>query len=613
MPHLPAPFPPPAEEAARLAALAALVDPEAGPGASDPELDDLVTCAALVCGTPISLVTLIGRQWQWFSANKGMEGEKGTSREIAFCAHAILQGDILEVPDAQLDPRFAENPVVLGDPYVRFYAGAPLITREGHKLGTLCVIDHTPRRLDPVQREVLHRLAHVAVRLMERRASGRAPAVEPPPAVATGTMPGRAAFEAELSRFCPGKPTVPGQAAPALLVIALDPFTLIEQVSGLAAEAAALDQLAALLSEASRGQGLVGRLDEDRFGLILPAAEPGQAEAVAKLICAQMAHYRFVDGERRFRLCASVGVVVLDATWLEPLAAIAAAQEAGLAAKEDGGDRYRLWAAEDEDLQLRRGEADWARRIEEAIDEDRFRLYVQALVTPDRSGPLRGEILLRLQEPDGRLVLPGHFMPSAERFDLVGALDRWVLSQTLRQLGRADLSGLAEVGMKVSGLSLADRGFHHFVFDALKAVGPDLRARLVFQITETAAIGNPVAAADFVQAMQGLGLRVILDNFGTGASTFGHLRSLRVDGVKIDGELVQNLDRDPMVAPTLRCFVEVARLLGLTTCAEWVDRPELEAPLAALGVDYLQGYHIARPVPLEDFVAQPAPRAMASR
>jgi len=316
-----------------------------------------------------------------------------------------------------------------------------------------------------------------------------------------------------------------------------------------------------------------------------------------------MEHYRFTDGDRRFRIGTSVGIVEIDSDWPDSVALLQAADAACLSAKEAGGNNFRLWRARDADIQLQREEIGWAARIAEAIDRDQFCLHIQEIVSVAPSSRRQGEILLRLREADGSLTLPGKFLPAAERFNLIGRIDRWVLIRTIQGL-QVDgvLEGIESVSVNLSGRSVADVGFHRFAIDALVGAGAEICKRLIFEITETAAIGHLATAANFIEQLHSIGIRVALDDFGAGTASFGYLRALKVDLLKIDGQFVKNLDGDPLAEVTIRCFVEIAKTLGIEIVAEWVDRPSLVDQLTNMGVDHLQGFHIARPLPIETFL-----------
>jgi EAL domain-containing protein (putative c-di-GMP-specific phosphodiesterase class I) len=259
-----------------------------------------------------------------------------------------------------------------------------------------------------------------------------------------------------------------------------------------------------------------------------------------------------------------------------------------------------VWFDSDAAIQARQGEAQWATRLERALDEGRFDLYAQ------RIEPLQGtddglhaEVLLRLIDNDGQRLSPAMFLPAAERFHLASRIDRWVLGAVLdRMAALGDGPAPAMLCVNLSGQSVGDRAFHRHAVERLEAAGPAICARLCVEITETAAVTNMADAIVFIERVRGLGVRVALDDFGAGASSWGYLKALRVDYLKIDGQFVRDVVDDALDEAAVRSFVEVARVLGARTVAEFVDRPEVLARVRQMGVDYAQGYLLHRPEPL---------------
>jgi EAL domain-containing protein (putative c-di-GMP-specific phosphodiesterase class I) len=243
----------------------------------------------------------------------------------------------------------------------------------------------------------------------------------------------------------------------------------------------------------------------------------------------------------------------------------------------------------------------WAMRIENALDENQFVLYAQR-IEPLTESPthLRAEVLLRMLDADGSLILPGAFLPAAERFHLASRIDRWVLQATLARLAAvADLGAINLLCVNLSGQSIGDRAFHRWAIEVLSSAGAPICERICLEITETSAVMNMSDAASFVQHVRALGVRVALDDFGAGASSFGYLKSLAVDYLKIDGQFIRHLLNDALDQAAVRCFVEVARVVGLQTVAEFVDQPRIRDKVREMGIDYAQGFLVHRPEPLE--------------
>jgi len=599
----------PADEAQRLDALHALAVMDTAP---ESEFDALVNAAAAVCNTPISLISLIDADRQWFKANHGLDGAAQTPRELAFCAHAILQDGVFEVPDASLDARFADNPLVADAPDIRFYAGAPVRLSSGYCIGTICVIDREPRILNERQRDVLRCLAQATAQAMEgRRALMQVRglvgdlsrvALEAEHRASHDALTGllnRADFEPRLQAALSRASADPAQAH-ALLCIDLDHFKIVNDTCGHAAGDRLLQQVARMLGDAVRQGDAVARLGGDEFAILLKGCSAASAQVVGQKICAMFDDFRFVHGEHRMKVGTSIGLVAVDSRWADTAALMQAADACCYAAKKGGRNRVVALAEDEAHILHATGEAQWASRIERALDEDRFVLHGQQIV------PMKGdraqadlELLLRMVDVDGSLIPPGAFIPSAERFHLMGRVDRWVVRRAIAWLG-----GLLEHGdaptaaINLSGQSVGDLSFHSWAIDAFAAAGPAVCERLILEVTETAAITNLVDAARFMGQARDLGLRTALDDFGAGASSFGYLKKLPLDYLKIDGQFVRDVLTDPLDAAAVRCFVDVARVVGLRTIAEFVETEAQLQHLAVLGVDFAQGFHIHRPGPL---------------
>ena len=974
----------PDNEPARLAALHALDVLDSAPEA---EFDALVRAASLVCGVPISLISLIDAERQWFKANLGLPGLAETPRDIAFCAHAILGDGLFEVPDAAQDPRFADNPLVGGQPDIRFYAAAPVCLGNGSRVGTLCVIDRQPRRLSDTQREALACLALVAGRALEgrraimmahraardlaaseawfralsegsphgvfhtdaqgactytnrrcqeicgltpaqslgygwaklmnpsdrdtllkdwqraraqrtefelefsivrpdgvrRRLHGRAIAVIGPDDSVigcigsvqdvteqhaarerlrkselfldrTGKLAGVGGWEVDLLageifwsdetcrihgvqpgyrpslkhainffapearpviqgavekgiaeglgwdlelrliradgrpiwvravgsvEFADGKPArlvgafqdisdrrqladdlagqhellrvtlqsigdavittdgkgrivwlnpvaermtgwpsaqarglplkqvfhivhaetrqptenpveiclsqsrvvglathtvlisrdgeefgIEDSAAPirndkgevlgvvlvfhdvteqrrlssemsfrathdaltglvnraefetrlrrtlqkareddtahALMYIDLDQFKLVNDACGHAVGDQLLQQMAKLLLATVRDRDTLARLGGDEFGIILEHCTTEQAQRVAQQICDRMDDFRFVHDGRRFRIGTSIGLVPVDRRWATTEAILQAADTSCYAAKEAGRNRVHAWFDTDLAMRTRHGEMQWTTRIEQALDEDRFVLFAQRIM-PLGEAPhgIHAEVLLRMAQNNGSLVTPGAFLPAAERFHLASRIDRWVLKRTIGWMKAVPSLALIEnLSVNLSGQSVGDRAFHRWAIDILTEAGPEVCRSLCFEITETAAVTNLGDAALFIEQVRSVGVRVALDDFGAGASSFGYLKTLPVDYLKIDGQFIRDLTTDPLDEAAVRCFADVARVVGVKTVAEFVDQPAILDKLRVIGIDFAQGFLIHHPAPI---------------
>lgn len=393
----------------------------------------------------------------------------------------------------------------------------------------------------------------------------------------------------------------------ALLAFDLDRFKAVNDHCGHAAGDEVLREVARRLEAGVRGRDTVARLGGDEFAAILENCSLDEALHVAQKLCDAMDQYRYVHGEQRFRIGTSIGVAPLDARWSDADVAMREADACCMMAKEQGRNRVQLWSPDDVGLRAHQSEHRWATRLQQALDEGRFELDLQRVLPAqgEDDGRLRGELLLRLRERDGSRIMPSAFMPAAERFHLAPRLDRWVLRQAVALLQRQGSPEIASLAINVSALTLQDAAYHQEARSLLTALGPARAGALCLEITETAVITQLGEAARFIQQMQALGARVALDDFGAGATSFGHLKALPVDLLKIDGQFVRSLMTDPLDQAAVRSFVDVAQVLGLTTVAECVETPEVLLELVRLGVGEVQGFLLHRPQPLEELL-QPA-------
>jgi diguanylate cyclase len=408
----------------------------------------------------------------------------------------------------------------------------------------------------------------------------------------------RAEFETRLQRLL--RKSQEEQSEHALLYIDLDQFKLVNDACGHAVGDLLLKQVSKLLAEAIRARDTLARLGGDEFAIILEHCSQAQAQQVAQKICDRMEVFRFLHEERRFRIGTSIGLVPVDRRWSSTAAIQQAADTSCYAAKEAGRNRVHVWFDTDVAMQARQLEMQWTSRIERALDEGGLLLFAQRIepLKPSNAG-MHAEVLLRLKNEDGSLVPPGAFLPAAERFNLISRIDRWVLSQALQWLqGLPEPALVACLSVNLSGQSVGDRAFHAWATELLASVGSTVCTQLCLEITETAAVTNLGDAAVFIRQVRAAGVKVALDDFGAGASSFGYLKSLPVDYLKIDGQFVRDVVTDALDDAAVRCFVDVARVVGVQTVAEFVEQPDVLRRLEEIGVDYAQGYLLHRPAPL---------------
>jgi len=391
----------------------------------------------------------------------------------------------------------------------------------------------------------------------------------------------------------------------ALCYLDLDQFKVVNDTCGHGAGDELLRQLANALQKKVRRRDTLARLGGDEFGVLLEHCPPGQATRVAHELLEAVQEFRFVWEGKPFALGVSIGVVPITGESESLATVLRDADAACYAAKERGRNRVHFYEPNDAAMALRQGEMQWVSRITSALEEGRFRLYGQAIVplVPRSGERARVEVLLRMVERDGELIAPGAFIPAAERYNLMGAVDRWVVREVAALYAANRASGWQPIAsINLSGASLGDPTMLAFVRDQLARhdLAPEA---LCFEITETAAIANLGLAAHFIRELKAMGCWFALDDFGSGMSSFAYLQSLPVDSLKIAGAFLRHIETDPVEYAMVEAIHRVGHVMRLKTVAEGVESLDTLETLRRIGVDYAQGYAIAEPRPLDELVA----------
>jgi diguanylate cyclase (GGDEF)-like protein/PAS domain S-box-containing protein len=383
----------------------------------------------------------------------------------------------------------------------------------------------------------------------------------------------------------------------ALLYLDLDQFKIVNDSCGHSAGDALLGQLGTLLKSKIRWRDTLARLGGDEFGVLLESCSLDEAMSTAETLRVAIGDYMFLWEDRKFRLGVSIGVVPITADNEDVAGLLTAADSACAAAKEAGRNRIHSFQENDIDLMRRRREMQWAARINNALEEDRFELFRQTIqpLQAEEHGA-HYEILLRMRDESGGIISPGLFIEAAERYGITPKIDRWVLRSAFRWLvSEADeRERLALCSINLSGQSLADEKFLPFVIDQFQMSGIDA-TKICFEITETAAIASYSQANRFINALKELGCKFALDDFGTGLSSFGYLKHFPVDFLKIDGSFVKEILHDPIDREMVRSINEIGHLTGKRTIAEFAENEEIITMLKGMGIDYAQGYGVSEP------------------
>jgi diguanylate cyclase (GGDEF)-like protein/PAS domain S-box-containing protein len=388
-----------------------------------------------------------------------------------------------------------------------------------------------------------------------------------------------------------------------LMFLDLDQFKVVNDTCGHAAGDQLLKQTSALLEQSVGTGAVLARLGGDEFGVLLRNCDAKSAEQIAERLRLTVQELNFVWNGCVFNISVSIGLVhIAEADSVEET--LKAADMACYMAKEKGRNRIQVYHPSDSDLVQRVGEMEWVQRIRNGLDEQRFCLFAQEIRALNAGEPdlCHVELLIRLRDEDGNLVLPASFMPAAERYGLMPLIDRWVVRNAFellaRRLGSPGLTSLSSCAINLSGATFGDDSFVDYVrrqFE-IHRVPPE---KICFEVTETNAIANISNATRFIQALKQLGCRFSLDDFGTGMSSFAYLKNLPVDYIKIDGSFVKEMLNSAADRAMVEMIVHMAKVMGKCVVAECVESEEILDALHEIGVGYAQGYAIGKPEPFE--------------
>jgi diguanylate cyclase (GGDEF)-like protein/PAS domain S-box-containing protein len=391
-----------------------------------------------------------------------------------------------------------------------------------------------------------------------------------------------------------------------LCYLDLDRFKVVNDSCGHMAGDGMLREVAALIKETVRDSDTVGRLGGDEFGMLLVGCPLDKARQIADDVVRKVNDYRFVWKDKIFSIGVSVGLIEVSRESGAPEEVMSAADSACYVAKKQG-NHVHVYSARDEAVARHRGEIQWLQRLQSALKENRFELLAQPIVatSPDvQHGPAL-EVLLRLQDdvvPGG--ISPAEFLRAAERYRLMSDVDRWVVQTALTALGRGGirLPTNRSLAINLSGQTLGDPQFLEFVVDMLDRTGV-APTQLCFEVTENSVITNIEHAQRFIGVLHGMGCQFALDDFGRGLSSFGNLKKLSLDYLKIDGTFIRNLAVDTVNQAMVAAMIKLARTLNFQVIAEQVEDGGALETATRMGVDFVQGFHLGRPQPLSRSVA----------
>lgn len=386
----------------------------------------------------------------------------------------------------------------------------------------------------------------------------------------------------------------------ALCFLDLDQFKVINDTCGHIAGDELLRQLGRLLSGTTRRTDTLARLGGDEFAILIEDCQQQQAEHIANEVRELVEQFQFIWESQIFTIGVSIGVTSINQRTSNRTEALKQADSACYAAKNSGRNRVYLYQDQDKRLAEQEGEFKWVNELREALMDNRLELFVQPILSTRSSQLHSYEVLVRLRDKQGTLFPPGAFLPSAERYNLSERVDRWVIDHVFDwlELHKQQLSFVKQFAINLSGPSLGHTEMLAYI-GARLAKAQFNPAMIKFEITETAAISNLRNANSFIKALSEIGCEFSLDDFGSGLSSFGYLKNLPVQSIKIDGMFVRDMNSDPLDFEMVKSINDIGHVMGLETIAEFVEDEQIWDKLKFIGVDYGQGYYLGRPEPID--------------
>ncbi len=394
-----------------------------------------------------------------------------------------------------------------------------------------------------------------------------------------------------------------------LCYIDLDQFKVVNDTCGHIAGDELLKQIAVLLKSKIRASDTLARLGGDEFAVLFEDCSLGKAQEIANQLLEQIRTFRFVWTDKVFSVGGSMGITAITESSGNAREMLGVADAACYSAKEAGRNRIHVFRYSGAELTARTERLNWVSRLTRALEQDEFRIYGQPYVALAESARPRAYIalVLRLTNPEGEVVSPASFVPAAERYGLMPAVDRWMVSHVFQAYQElcSKFGPAAVFGIDLSVASLSDEGFADFVIAQARQQRV-LPQAICLEISETDAINHLPSAGAFMRALRQAGFRFALDHFGAGMSSFGYLKNLPVDYLKIDGDFVKNISDDPVSLSMVKAINQIGHTMGMLTVADYVDNPVVLKALREIGVDYAQGYLLGKPQPLSAILMETA-------
>jgi diguanylate cyclase (GGDEF)-like protein len=452
-------------------------------------------------------------------------------------------------------------------------SGAPIIDAHGHIIGSVLVF-HDATEARQLQKRLTWQAQHDSL---------------------TG-LKNRQAFENKLDQLIEQSLADEHQQH-SLVYIDLDQFKVVNDTAGHYAGDQLLKQIGIILQQQVQESDLLARLGGDEFAILLENCPPEEAENIAEKARRSIDEYRFTWENRVFDIGTSIGIAGIHGT-SSKASVMSQADMACYLAKDRGRNRIHVYREDDQILAREFSQLDWVNKIKQAIADERFVLYAQEIVPLQHTRDQKAyEILVRLKTQNGEIISPDQFLPAAERFNLMAALDAYIVTHAVRWLEQNSRQ-IELLNINISGQSLDSTHFNTTLLNLLKQ-HPQLNQKLCFEITETEAITHMSASLSFLNSIKSYGCKLALDDFGSGFSSFSWLKTLPVDFVKIDGSFVLDVLNDKVDAAMVRAIHQISQEMQIQSIAEFVENQQVADWLQKIGIDYAQGYHFHKPTPIE--------------
>ncbi len=392
-----------------------------------------------------------------------------------------------------------------------------------------------------------------------------------------------------------------------LLVMEIDHLKIVNDAFGHEAGDTLLSYITGVLrSQFEKDGNVIARIGGDHFAILIPGYSSDEGRRAARRLTKAISSTPFCWRESRRNVTASIGVAAMDRQTQRATTILYAAEIACDVARSFSTDRVAVYDESDPLFLEKREDMRWVSLIQDALARDKFAIYCQKIegIHGADCGAEFNEVLLRLPDESGGICTPGHFMPAAERYYLMPEIDRWVLRNLLRFLSKAQKETQTRNqlwAVNLSGQTLSDDGFLGFVTDELQTYGIPPQS-ICFEITETAAVTNIDRAQRLIDSLRAIGCQFSLDDFGTGLSSFGYLKSLQIDHIKVDGSFVRDVLEDKTSEAVVSSIIHLGHVLGVRVTAEWVEDEAVKEKLKALGADFIQGYRVRKPLQIEEWL-----------